>query len=258
MGQAMEGGRFSKPVRRGETVERDCGPGKANVHALLRHFEHTGFTLAPKLLGTTAGGKRELLSFIDGETGYPPLSDLQRSDEALIGVASAVRAMHDATVGFVPVEPDVWGGYDVAVPARIDCIGHHDLAPWNIVFDGARVVGIIDWDGARPSSRAWDLAYAAHQFVPLHPTTDLAGFGWDHEPDRAARLRLLTDTYGLGMDPAEILDLVVLRLLSIAAYIDRQVRAGDPDFEVHREERHGHGYRKAARFILDNRDAFLS
>jgi hypothetical protein len=258
MGEAMEGGRFSKPVRRGETVERDSGPGKANVHALLRHFERTGFTLAPKLLGTTADGNRELLSFIDGETGYPPLSDLQRSDEALIGVASAIRAMHDATVGFVPVEPDVWGGYDVAVPARIDCIGHHDLAPWNIVFDGARVVGIIDWDGARPSSRAWDLAYAAHQFVPLHPTADLAGFGWEHEPDRAARLRLLTDTYGLGLDPAEILDLVVLRLASTAAYIERQIRAGDPDFAVHREERHGHGYRKATRFILDNRDAFLS
>ena len=50
----------------------------------------------------------------------------------------------------------------------------------------------------------------------------------------------------------------MLRLASSAAYIERQIRAGDPDFEVHREERHGHGYRKAARFVLDSRDAFLS
>jgi hypothetical protein len=25
----------------------------------------------------------------------------------------------------------------------------------------------IDWDGAGPGSRLWDLAYAAHGFVPL-------------------------------------------------------------------------------------------
>ena len=60
------------------------------------------------------------------------------------------------------------------------------------------------------------------------------------------------------MDPAEILDLVVLRLASTAAYIEGQIRAGDPAFTVHREERHGYGYRKAAGFVLANRDAFLS
>ena len=258
MDQAMTGGRFAKPVRRGETVERAAGPASANVQALLRHFERTGFPLAPRFLGTTADGTREILSFIDGETGYPPLSAEHRSDEALVNVARAIRAMHDATQGFTPVEPDVWGGYEVAVPAQIDCIGHHDLAPWNIVFDGTRVIGIIDWDGARPSNRAWDLAYAAHQFVPLHPTADLPAWGWEQEPDRAARLRLLAGAYGLGIRPAEILDLVVVRLAAMAAHIEAQIRAGNPDFDVHREDRHGDGYRKAVRFILDIRDALLS
>ncbi len=257
MGETMDGGRFSKAVRRGATVERAAAGG--NVHALLRHFERTGFTLAPRFLGTTAGGAREILSFIDGETGYPPLSEHCRSDEALVSVAAAVRAMHDATQGFAPAATEAWGGgYDVAVPAQIDCIGHHDLAPWNIVFAGTQVVGIIDWDGARPSNRAWDLAYAAHQFVPLHPSADLAAWGWDREPDRAARLRLLTDTYGLGMDPADVLDLAVVRLTSIGAHLAQQVRAGNPAYAVHREEDHPAGYRKAARFILDNRDAFLA
>ena len=252
----MDGGRFSKAVRRGDTIERAAAG--ANVHALLRHFERTGFTLAPRFLGTAADGSREILTFIHGETGYPPLSRELRSDEALVSVARAIRVMHDATQGFTPVEPHAWGGYDVAVPAQTDCIGHHDLAPWNIVFDRTQVVGIIDWDGARPSTRAWDLAYAAHQFVPLHPSADLVAWGWDGEPDRAARLRLLTDTYGRGMQQAEILDLAVLRLTSIGAYIAQQVRSGDPDFALHRDENHAAGYRKAAGFILDNRDAFLS
>jgi hypothetical protein len=152
--KVMQGGRFSKPVRRGDTVERRAAPSSANVHALLRQFERVGFALAPKFVGTAAG--REVLTFIEGETGYPPLPESQRSDEALVNVARAIRAMHDATQGFVPVDPEAWHDLEVAVPARIDCIGHHDLAPWNIVFDGGQVVGIIDWDSIRPSNRVWD------------------------------------------------------------------------------------------------------
>jgi hypothetical protein len=48
----MQGGRFSKPVRRGDTVERRAGPSGANVHALLRHFERVGFALPPTTVGT--------------------------------------------------------------------------------------------------------------------------------------------------------------------------------------------------------------
>jgi hypothetical protein len=39
----------------------------------------------------------------------------------------------------------------------------------------------IDWDGAGPGSRLWDLAYAAHGFVPLaaggDPAADAPGCG---------------------------------------------------------------------------------
>lgn len=254
----MPGGRFAKPVRRGRTVERVIAPGSLNVHALLEHFESAGLALTPRFLGLTDDGTREILTFVDGETGYPPLSDALRTDAALVSVAQAIRAIHDATQGFIAPDPHAWSGYEVAVPARIDCIGHHDLAPWNIAFEGARVTGVIDWDSARPSNRAWDLSYAAHQFVPLHPTADLPAWGWDEEPDRAARLRLLTTSYGLGVAPAEIIDLLVIRLAAMGAYIEQQVRAGNPDFAVHRDEDHGAGYRRAVRYLLDNREALLS
>nr|WP_275402468.1 phosphotransferase [Streptomyces sp. SID13031] len=146
---------------------------------------------------------------------------------------------------------------EVAAPVRIDCIGHHDLAPWNLVFDGAQLVGIIDWDTIRPSNRVWDLAYAAYQFVPFHPPAWLEPFGWSAEPDRARRLRLFCDSYGLGVEPADVLDLIVIRLLSHAANIEQQVRAGNPAFGVHRDEDHAGGYRAAVSYILASRAVLL-
>lgn len=256
MNEQLSGGAFANPVRKGDTVERAAAP--ANVHALLQHFEQVGFTMAPRFLETSDAGKRDVLSFIEGETGYPPLTDMQRSDETLVNVVTSIRAVHDATQGFVAPSPGEWGGYEVAVPARTDCIGHNDLAPWNIVFDGTRVAGLIDWDTARPSNRAWDLAYAAHQFVPFHPPANMTGFGWEQEPNRPARLRLLADTYGHGIEPSQLLDLIVVRLTSLAAYMEQEIRANNPAFELHRVGNHPAGYRKAAQFILDSRQALLT
>ena len=257
MTEAMERGRFSKPVRRGDVVERALGAGRANVHALLQHLRAQGFELAPRFLGLTDDGQRERLSFMPGETGYPPLAADLRSDEALVSVARAARELHDASQGFVAPEPGRWSGHDYAGPVAPDCVGHLDLAPWNITFDGARVTGFIDWDFAAPTSRAWDLAYAAHQFVPFHPTEALAAWGWDTEPDRVARLRMFADAYGAPVTAAQLVGLAALRLLSIGAHIEDRIRAGDPAFAVHREEDHASGYRAAAGFILAHRADLL-
>jgi Ser/Thr protein kinase RdoA (MazF antagonist) len=77
----------------------------------------------------------------------------------------------------------------VIPPGREDLICHHDLAPWNLVTGADRWV-FIDWDGAGPGSRLWDLAYAMKGFVPLtgqgDPSADAPG------------LRALADGYGLS------------------------------------------------------------
>ncbi|MBO0880685.1 MAG: aminoglycoside phosphotransferase family protein [Mycobacterium sp.] len=254
----MERGAFSKPVRRGATVERGSGPGNNSVHALLQHFERVGFDLTPRYLGTTEDGSRELFSYIDGETGYPPLTDDIRSDEALISLARAIRAMHDATRGFEHDGQMGWDSHEISAPVTIDCIGHRDLAPWNIVFRGTDVVGIIDWDFAGPSSRVWDLAYAAHQFVPFHPAPNMPAFGWTEEPDRARRLRCFIEAYGLDVTPEEIVDLTIVRLTSMAASIASHVRAGDPAFAMHARDGHAQAYLNAARYIIDHRQTFLA
>ncbi|MFC0864806.1 phosphotransferase [Sphaerimonospora cavernae] len=254
MTDELLGGYHSAPVRHGDTVVRAAGAWSPNVQALLRHFERVGFTQAPKFLSTDDA--TETLSYITGQPGTYPLNEQQRSDEALTQVARTIRAMHDATTGFVSPEPGNWQ-YRTTIPADVDCIGHNDLGPYNVVYDGARVAAIIDWDFAGPSNRIWDLCYAAHRFVPLSAPRSTKAFGWDLVPDQAARLRLFADAYGRGVTPAELLDLLIVRLSSIAAYIETKIRLGDPWFDRQRDERHTDAYREDIQYILANREHLL-
>ena len=140
---------------------------------------------------------------------------------------------------------------------EIDCIGHGDLNPGNILFDGDQVVGIIDFDVAGPTNRAFDLALLAHHLVPLHPADDLAAYGWDHEPDRARRLHILATAYGREMSPARLVDHAILRLLSMGAHMQQQIDVGNPAFAEHGRRDEPAGYRSAAAFILADRDRLL-
>ncbi|MFD2082513.1 Phosphotransferase enzyme family protein [Actinopolymorpha cephalotaxi] len=256
MNEILPGGFHSAPVRRGEVVERRAGPWTRKVHALLRHLRQAGFAQVPTPVAISEDGRAETLRFVEGAGGTYPLNDVQRSDEALVNVALAVRAMHEATDGFVPPDEGSWQ-VRTSVPTEIDCIGHNDLGPYNIVYRGAEVAAVIDWDFAGPSSRAWDLCYAAHRFVPLSAPRSARAFGWGPVPDQAARLRTFAAAYGGDIPPAQLLDLLVVRLGSIAATIEREVRAGNPAYDRHRDERHTDGYREDIAYILANRATLL-
>lgn len=85
-------------------------------------------------------------------------------------VGTLVRTIHDASAR-LPV-PEDWPVGVLPAP-HADLLCHNDLATWNLVIDGDRLV-FIDWDGAAPSSRPWDLAYAAIAFAHLFPSADVS------------------------------------------------------------------------------------
>jgi Ser/Thr protein kinase RdoA (MazF antagonist) len=118
----------------------------------------------PAVLGRDDLG-RQVLEFVPGQLAHDlpplPLPELGR-------VGAIVRAIHDASWSFAPQETPTWNTLIPAPSSELIC--HNDLAPWNLIV-GERWV-FIDWDGAGPSSRLWDLAYAAQAFALADPQED--------------------------------------------------------------------------------------
>lgn len=143
-------------VRVGSTVRKPWTAATPSVLAYMRGMRDAGVDV-PVVYGQDAQG-RQVTEFVPGRLAMdsPPLSlpELSR-------VGRIVRAIHDASAAYVPDSDSTW---TTAIPApRADLICHNDLAPWNLLI-GDRWV-FIDWDAAAPSTRLWDLAYAAQAFT---------------------------------------------------------------------------------------------
>ena len=141
---ALGGGWEAGPVRIGDTVRRRSGRWTPAVHALLRHLESVGFDAAPRVLGVDGQG-REVLSYIEGQAGNYPLPESLWSDAVLDQTAQLLRRYHDATVGFVPPVDASWL-HGVREPVEVIC--HGDMAPYNCIYRGDRIVCFIDFDWA--------------------------------------------------------------------------------------------------------------
>jgi Ser/Thr protein kinase RdoA (MazF antagonist) len=100
-----------------------------------------------------------------------------------------------------------------------EIVGHNDVAPYNVAFDGDRVVGVFDWDLAGPTTRLFELAHLAWTGVPLYREVPAA--------DAARRLALLASAYG-GVSARDVLHAVpVLKRVGVDG-IRAWVAAGDP------------------------------
>ena len=212
--QPLTGGNVSAGVVRvGDTVRRPAGVSSPSVDALLLHLDDVGYEGAPRSLGFDEQG-RHVLEYVVGEVPMPfrPTDHLGAARR----VGALIRDFHDASAEFRPPPDAQW---DVAItPDAHDLVIHHDLAPWNLVCGTSRWV-FIDWDNAGPGSRLWDLAYAAHGFVPLEPGTP---------PDTAARrLSALADGYRLDeQGRRELADLLHRRIMSMHELLRDGHRSG--------------------------------
>jgi Phosphotransferase enzyme family len=178
-------------VRVGDTVRRPVGPYTPAVHALLRHFEAAGLEGVPRALGLDERG-REILSFLEGASALAPVPS---ADELVAELGAFLRAMHDAQAGFRPDEHAPWQRM-VGAPTAGEVVCHNDLFWPNVVVDGDRLIGVIDWDLAAPGPRIHDLASAANFWVALRPDDQCKAWGVPTER-RGDRLRALCDGYGL-------------------------------------------------------------
>jgi hypothetical protein len=220
----LAGGNMTEVVAVGDTVRRTRGPWTPMVHALLRHVRASGFGLAPEPLGIDERG-REILSRLPGRAGTYPLDDVVLSESMLVTVARTLRAYHDATVGFAPLPGAVWH-WPAHEPAEVVC--HNDVAPYNLLFDGGRITGVVDYDMAAPGPRVRDIGYAAYRFAPLtdprNPDVRFRGV-----PDQARRLRAFCAAYGdPGIAPADVVAAAATKLRELVAFIVDSAAAGDP------------------------------
>lgn len=202
----LEGGFVNDVVRIGNTVHRTAGAWTPAVHALLCHLEAAGFAEAPRALGMDERG-REVLSYLPGRT--PPWTDWPEvlcSDDGVIQLGRLLRRYHDAVADFRPPPGAVWRN-PLATEGEI--IRHGDFSPFNTTWVDDTVVGLIDWDFARPGRRIDDLAFLAWQLVPLQSEGRCQQYGLDPSTDLRARLTTLCDAYGGDYSPAAVVSAAI-------------------------------------------------
>ncbi len=228
-------------VRIGATVRKPWTASTPAVHAFLDAVRTAGVDV-PQALGRDESG-RQVIEFIPGTPALelPPLTF-----EDLARVGRMVRRIHDASREFNSSQA---GGWEVLIPAAAaDLVCHNDLAPWNLII-GERWV-FIDWDGAGPSTRLWDLAYAAQAFT----LSD-----YHQEPARAAaRLRAFIDGYGADEElRGELPRAMGERAAAMHALLHRSHLTGREPWGSMYRSGHGDHWRRAAAYVAENRDVWL-
>jgi len=213
-------------VRVGPHVLRPSSPHTGSIHAFLRAVRQAGFEGAPTPVGIDDDG-RERLMFIDGDVPVPPYPGWSQSDTALASIARLLRGLHDAARGFDP--QDLTWNVDLADPAGGTLVCHNDVSPENVVFRDGIAIALLDFEFAAPGRPVYDVAHLARLCVPVEHEVDQIRLGW-RPADRAARLRLVADAYGLDRDGrAELLPAMDDAIDRLEAAVRRSVDAGDPN-----------------------------
>lgn len=190
--------------RIGTTVRRPTAFWSPSVHDLLRHLENVGFP-APRVLGTENG--TEVLTWIEGRSGPDGWAKVVPED-GLRRWASFLRQYHEAVVGYCPPDDSQWSsGRGTCSDGEIVC--HGDFGPWNTVWHGDVIVGLIDWDHARPAPALFDIAYALEYAAPFRDDAECVRWlSYPTPPDRRRRIEVFCDAYGTPV-PDDVVACVV-------------------------------------------------
>ncbi|WP_458112737.1 phosphotransferase [Arthrobacter sp. R1-13] len=178
--QELTGGNASESVVRiGDTVRKPWSESSSVVQSYLGALHSSGIDV-PRPLGRDEDG-RHVVEYVEGALA---IDRLPLGQDDLLRVGRMIRQIHDASE---KVAIPTLDGWKMLLPTKNpNLMCHNDLAPWNLII-GDRWV-FIDWDGAGPSTRLWDLAYAAQSFSVL--------FEGQPVEEAALRLRAVVDGYG--------------------------------------------------------------
>lgn len=193
---------------------------------------------APEPRGRDERG-RQIIEFVPGTLA---IAGARLTAQDLRRVGRMIRGIHDASASYVAPPDARWS---TAIPAPgTELVCHNDLAPWNLVT-GERWV-FIDWDAAAPSTRIWDLAYAAQAFT----LSDAA-----REPgDAAADLAALVDGYGVDERMrSELPRAMEERTAAMLALLEGARATGKEPWATMHADGHGAHWARALQYVREHR-----
>lgn len=202
-------GNMGGVAKSGDTVHRAVGRWTPAVHTFLA-FLAPEVPHIPRVFGFDDQG-REVLEFMPGRVIDDDGERL--SDKQVVSLVSWTRRFHMVAEGFE--HPGPWRYFPIPRPTMI---GHNDIAPYNVCFNGDDLVGVFDWDMSGPTTPLNELAFIAWNCVPL----------WaDGGVDSAAqRLELIAATYG-RYTADQVLTAVPNRIQVMLDGIPASAAAGD-------------------------------
>ena len=241
--EPLSGGNTSGVVVRvGDTVRKPQLASTPSVHAYMSAVRQAGVDV-PAVFDMDAAG-RQVIEFVPGRLA---LDSDPLTDEELTRVGGIVREIHDASERFSAPATAVW---DVAIEAPTEeLICHNDLAPWNLIV-GDRWT-FIDWDSAGPSSRLWDLAYAAQAFTLSDPDQEAAESG--------ARLAAFVAGYRASQQLRQDLPAAMYRRAAALYELLRSSHAtGREPWSSMFIDGHGDHWRKVSAYVKDHHEVWAS
>lgn len=222
--QRLSGGTMTDVLRVGDNVHRTPGSWTPQVHRLLNYLRSQGIMEVPKPLGFDTRGM-EIQTCLPGTAAITLTADL-RDDRVLVQAACLLRRMHDTTAGIASEWLEGWQ-HPPREPVEVIC--HGDYAPYNCLFEGDCLTGVIDFDNAHPGPRLWDISYAVYRFSPLTAPSNPENSG--SIADQSRRARLFCDAYGLE-DRSTLMNMVIERVSGMAEMLRDGAAKGDPRFKA--------------------------
>ncbi|MBE4720008.1 aminoglycoside phosphotransferase [Pseudarthrobacter sp. AB1] len=232
--------RAESVVRIGGTVRKPWLENSSAVQSYLGALRAMGVDV-PLPLGRDDAG-RHVIEYVEGVSA---LDQLPLGHDDLMRVGRLIRQIHDASE---KVDLPDSEGWNLLLPAENpDLMCHNDLAPWNLIMGERRV--FIDWDAAGPSTRLWDLAYAAQSFGVL--------FEGQPVEEATLRLRAVVDGYGADEPLRRALpEALGKRAAAMYNLLKSSHGTGFQPWADMHVNGHGEHWRAAAEYVLRNRAAW--